>query len=1075
MRLSTGGPEVLDNSEESATSVLAEPVEEGLLERLRLEFGERVVGFLDTARGLLNSGFNVPRLGETVAYCLREALQAVLDSGWARSGEWRNLSDGSLRTDGRHDIGENRPGGGTVDGGGQLSLAADGAGGRPGEGVSRAGRQLIAVVIGFTGGAPLPGQVERFTELRDEANDGLHGDLSLSEACELWSRCLRLLEQFFMAPERRRAEIERLARIESPSGGDRDSVVGLLRGSDHVRLFFANVTSPVWIAVLDGSELIGPFEDMEMSGWPALSAVKRLSPEYPEDTGNWLASMYDRYIVGGNGEGPLRARSLTLAALHADPPALGVVLRALRDYPTDRNIVLRGVRAVRKIPPADSLVADFADMLLGDSCWKAWPHSESVVERLVEGINASNALGRIELLCYKIQASDNTTTTISLEQSRGSVVDIANDPPYRDRLFVLVRGLIDAISKGRNRLTTAEVLAVLENKRFPRGLAGRFRAWILAGSSDTDHDLLIGEIEQAIGSQAPTGDHLLLIDRVVEECDPASYVSRWRDALGAGPDVDKVERAVAADQLLPGSWIRAWRWAAVLPGEVSVGWSALRDALATRYGQPDREEYEYRRPRAERVTSPITVEELQMHRADEAARRIAAWRARSDEWRLTHAGARELGRSLETLVKDNPGEWTSDPVRIATALRHSTYINHYLRALGAVATSQMPINELVDLIGLVRTHPWEVEVLGEGKFAYDSDWSGAEEAAVELIESLARNDADFGDRTQEVWDFLQIRSGNCPEGEETASDSQLDAYRTAINGSCTRALDAVIHLIANEYRRSGTAITSRAVHILEASLRLSGDNGLQHRAILARHVGFLRHVLPEWTENNLDLFFGDRAPDGLGQHTFNMVIKWGQPHWLLAGYRPMLKQAVRDGVARSLDFLLVGMLNRTDGYSPQENLNFLRQTKEAVSDAGASLAWLLQQEDANPQHLQIAQAFWEAALQEGNMPLDGFGRFAYVTAMNPERWAELTLGTLEANNDRIHHNTQVAEGIVTMTPTPTTLTILRLLIQGRFDQDLRTEIAEHAQEHLRSATALATTHQYQRLRNLLQERDITNN
>ena len=1062
---------MLNDSEETATSVLAEPVEDGLLERLRLEFGERVVGFLGTARGLLNSGLDVPRLGETVAYCLREALQAVLDSEWARSGEWRNLSDGSLTTDGRHDIGEDRPGGGADDGSGELSLAANGAGGRP-EGLGAAGRKLIAVVIRFTGGAPLPGQVEHFTELRNEANARLHGDLSLSEACELWSRCLRFLEQFFMAPERRRAEIESLARIESPSGGDQDSLVGLLRGSDHVRLFFANVTSPVWIAVLDGSELIGPFEDMEMFGWPALSAVKRLSLEYPEDTGNWLASMYDRYIAGGNGEGPVRARSLTLAALHADPPALGIVLRALRDYPTDRNIVLRGVRAVRKMPPADSLVADFADILLSESCWKAWPHSESVVERLVEGINASNALGRIELLCYKIQASDNTTNPISLEQSRGSVVDIAKDPPYRDRLFVLVRGLIDAIRKGRKWLTTAEVLAVLENKRFPRGLAGRFRAWILAESSDTDHDLLIGEIEQAIGSQTPTGDHLLLIDRVVEECDPASYVSRWRDALGSGPDVDKVERAVAADQLLPGSWVRAWRWAAVLPGEV---WSALCDALVNRYGQPDREEYEYRRPRAERVTSPITVEELQMHIADEAARRIAAWRARSDEWRLTHAGARELGRTLETLVKDNPGEWSTDPVRIATALRHPTYINHYLRAVGAVATSQMQTNELVDLIGLVRTHPWEVEVLGEGKFAYDSDWSGAEESAVELIESLARNDADFGDRIQEVWDFLQIRSGHCPEAEETASDSQFDAYQTAINGSCTRALDAVIHLIANEYRRSGTAITSRAVHILETGLRLSGDNGLQHRAILARHVGFLRHVLPEWTENNLDLFFGDRAPDGLGQHTFNMVIKWGQPHWLLSGNRPMLEQAVRDGVARSLDFLLVGMLNRTDGYSPQENLQFFRQIQEADSDVGASLAWLLEQDDANQQHLKIAEEFWDAALQEPNLPLCGFGRFVYVTAMNPERWAELTLATLETNNGRTHYNTQIAERVTTMTPTPTTLTILHLLIQGRFDQDLKAEIAEHAQEHLRSATALNTTPQYQRLRNLLQERGLTDN
>ena len=308
-----------------------------------------------------------------------------------------------------------------------------------------------------------------------------------------------------------------------------------------------------------------------------------------------------------------------------------------------------------------------------------------------------------------------------------------------------------------------------------------------------------------------------------------------------------------------------------------------------------------------------------------------------------------------------------------------------------------------------------------------------------------------------------------------ASDSDHDAYYTAMNRPCTRALIVIIHLIANEYRRSGAPNTVRAVPIIECSLRLQGDNGRQHRAILGRHIGFLRHVLPEWTESNLDLFFGDQAPDGLGQHTFNMVIKWGQPHCLLAAYLLMLKRAVRDEVPRSLDFLLVGMLNRTDGYSPQENLNFLRQIQGAVSDAGESLAWLLEQDDVNSQDLQVAQDFWEAAIQEASLPLDGFGRFVYVTAMKSERWAELTLRTLEANNGRIHHNTGIAERINTMTPSETTLNIFHLLVQGPFDQDLRTEIAEYAQKHIRSAITLGATRQYRRLRNLLQERGLTDN
>ena len=105
--------------------------------------------------------------------------------------------------------------------------------------------------------------------------------------------------------------------------------------------------------------------------------------------------------------------------------------------------------------------------------------------------------------------------------------------------------------------------------------------------------------------------------------------------------------------------------------------------------------------------------------------------------------------------------------------------------VGAVATSQMPISELVDLKELVGTHPWEVEVLGEGNFAYEPDWSGSEKAPVELIESLARNDGDFGGRTQEIWEFLQTPSETCPDTEEATASSQLDTQWQVCDRFCS--------------------------------------------------------------------------------------------------------------------------------------------------------------------------------------------------------------------------------------------------------------------------------------------------
>ena len=892
--------------------------------------------------------------------------------------------------------------------------------------------------------------------------------------------------------------------------------------------------SPGWLEVLEkeGSELLQPFEDKdkELLEWPALAVVGSLLPDHRARVERWLESIYATYgkvmvevpwrseeeearaqrwaVMAPDSENeeeqtkdepwkePVWAHRLALVALHADPPMPGVVLKAVKDHPTFRDIVLVGVSVVRKIPPSDSSVMDFANMLLAESCWNAWPHFDPVVERLVEGINQSNAVDRVRMLCYKIRPSPNTRTPTFFEANRdGTVVEIANDPPYRRRLFLLVKGLTDAINGAREWSTTRDLLDVLRAVSLPPGLAGRLRAWTLATSSDPDQELLISEVEEAIVSGSPTGDHRLLLDRVVDECDPSSYNTCWRRALGVAPDVEQVERVLAVGELPPEGWVRAWRWVLLLPDGVNVDWYAACQALESKYGQPDRTEYEYRPRRATKVTSPIGVRELQILGPVGAAREIAQWRPDTADWRLNYAGARELGRTLETLVKENPDHWTADPVIVVKTLHHPTYINHYLRRVADVASAEMPINELLDVIKLVRTHPWEAEMLGTGDFAYDPDWSGAEEAAVELIKSLAQIQVHFADRSEEVWDFLETQAANCPEGEPRSPGSILDAYETAINRPCTRALDTVFHLIEGEYRRSET-VPSRAVPILDASLRLPGDNGLQHRAILASTIGFLRHVMPQWTETNLDLFFGDQAPDHLGQPTFNMVIKWGQPQpWLLKRYRPMLKRAVRTRVPRALSFLLLAMLHKTDDYSPQKNLNFLREAhrpylpdgdpsvvgdgqgpahanhSNMVSEAGASLALLLQREDADRGHLEIAQEFWEAAL-DSNMSIEGFGWFAEVTDMNPKRWAELTLKTLEATNGRIHASTRVAERITPMTPSKTTLTILYQLIQGRVDRDLRREIAEQAREHLRSATDLETTCQYRRLHIALQERGV---
>ena len=1116
--------------------VVVAPVEGGLSERLRFEFGDRAVALLDASHGLLAGGVGVPCVGEIVAFCLREAFGEILKRSSIGGGEWMELSRRVVEAKKKLDDLEDAAGGRPPNSWDELLEAIDALDGFHREWDDLAVRQLKEVVLKRAGRVLLPGQVERFRGIRRRANQGLRKDLSVEEAQRLWSDGVRLLAQLFMPPTQRFTEIEALGRLESPSSDDVASLLGLLSGPDHVGWFFSKVKTPVWIDILEeeGPELLQPFEDRqeELLEWPALAVVTSLLPDYRNEVESWLETMYARYGnvmvevpwrdpeevarrqrlallapgIGTEGETdeqepnrePVWAHRLALAALNADPPIPGIVLTAVRGHPTLQNVVLLGVSAVRKIPPSDRLVEDFADMLLGESSWNAWAHTEPVVERLVEGINESNAVERVRMLCYKLQPSPEGTTPAFFEWNRaGTVVEIADDPPYRGRLFMLTKGLTDAIDKAREWLTTPRILDVIGAISLPPGLVGRLRAWTLATTSDSDHEVLISEIEKAISSRSPTGDHLLLIERVMGECDQFLYAARWRRALGTAPDVEQVERVLAAGDFPPEEWMETWRWVRVLPEDVAADWDPACRALESRYGQPDGTGYGYRPQRAKRAKSPISARELHALGPVEGARRIARWRPDSTDLASVHAGARELGRTLETLVKENPDDWTADPVGIATTLHHPTYINHYLRGAAAVAPEEMPLEELLDVIKLIRAHPWEAQVLGRDAFAYDPDWSRAEESAVELIKSLAQSQVGFANRTEEIWDLLETRTADCPETEPRSPCDTRDAYHEAINRSCTRALQATLHLVESHYHKSAT-VPCRAVPILEHSLGIPGDHGKLHRVILAENLAFLHHVLADWTENNLDLFFGDQAPDGLGQPTFNMVVQWGHPQpRLLKRYRPMLKEAVRAGVPRALRFLMIAMLCETDGYSPQKNFNYLRQAHKPrqpkgesltvgdarnptqtshpnlVSEAGAALARILQQDEATRQHLQIAQEFWEAALEEGNLSLEGFGWFAEVTAMDSERWADLTLKSLKANGGLIHASTQIAQRIRTMTPTKTTLVILDTLLQGRLHQHLRTEIADHAREHLRSASQWKATPEYRLLQIALQERGIT--
>lgn len=1045
------------------------PIDPRLLDHLVVEFGdhgERAVEFLATAHHLLGLGAvpAPPRLPETVTYCLREAMKTIPASQeLGGAGLWRAASRSVADARRRYELVRGVPGedeAGALD---DLMRAIDDLDlVHSQEGIHE--RRLIAIMVNRTGALPVAAgvaPVQAYQDLLGELDQSLHGQATLDRARELWDRCSAILNQLFMPPEIRHGELETLATIELPTAADVARLITLIAGPNHLRHFLARLASPRWLELLTDAGILDP--PSENGPWAGFAAVDQLGPLHGPDVAAWLARMYDRHP-----HDPTRSWFIARAAVDVGPDAAGVVLRALRDHGSVAGIAALGTWAAEKLDANSHLVEEFSDVLLNEASWRAASYVDPVLERLVGGIDEGNAAGRLQLLSWKLRsaASDEGAARWFGYDRAGSVTDWTDD--HRDdRFTMLLQSVIDTIRRARAWLAVDDVLPIVDS--LPSPVSGRIRAWVLSSAPEIGVDRLIDELTAAMGQRDPTGDDLPIVDRVVTEADPNDFVAKWVVALGPAPTVVEVAQRLA-DHDLPEEWLRAYHWAGLLPQGAIGPWEQPAAVIAGAYGRRGREALE-KRAKAEAAygRSPMTTEELEALPIGEAVDRIGAWRPDGSAWLVS---ARELARTLESVVKASPDRWIESPVRIGTALRHPTYIHHYLRAVAEAVKegARPPISELLDLVGLVRAHPWGVESLGRDDFDYDNDWSGAEQAAVDVLKAIADKDLGFAGRDDEVWVVLdaEARDRANPSGIISGARDPLDS---AINRRCTRALEAVLSFMAQEFRLSGAARPA-SFALLEDALRLEGADGAEHRAIIATRLGFLRHIAPQWVDDVADLIFGDAAPPGLAQVTADLAIKWGRPNrWVFERHRDLVRDAVARGVDHALDHLMIAMLWGVEGYSIDENVAHLRNTPALLSDAGEVLGRLLRHGDAEEAHIGLAVAFWDVAIAQGDANvLPGFGWMAEIEKLDHHTWAQLTAATLAVTGGRIDWAHKVAERTASLVASTTTLAIMNGLVRGASDEWDRRGNIGRAVEHLRSAEELTSTVEYERLRTTLLER-----
>lgn len=1048
-----------------------------LLEHLVIEFGDhgqRAVGFLVTAQNLLEADrLDSPRLGETIAYCLREAMKAIpssFDTG--DSGRWKKLSREVVDAYRRFKIATSLPEGRDniwneldrqID---DLERFHD----QPG----LYEKQLLAVMSRRTGVVPLSAgttPVRTYQNLLDRLNKALHGECSVADSRQLWYACLNILRQFFLPPEIKQSELESLAQIESPSTSDMDDVLALVATPDQLRYFLRRISSPTWLRLLEPSGVLDPSDSLDKP-WPAHVAAVQLAANYSTEILAWLDEMYDKH-----GSNSTRALYLAKAALDVGESGFGVVRRAITRHPTTPLLLELGIRAIDKVNSSDQLVEEFADVLLNESSWEfgaiVWWLKDHPMEQFADGVNEGNAKNRVVLLCQKIRSisGENHSMRRLAWNVSGSIAD-QNDLPYPDRFTDLLSWLVVTLKKAWEFIPPVGILSLKEFQSLPsKNLIQRLRTWILGNAPNVEPDLLIEEIERAITYRDPTGDDLAVIDRVLKDCEPSSYVSRWHEALGPAPYVRQVGAALSTGDI-PAEWLRVHQWVSLCPPGVAGLWSTPCDILSAEYGRNIRESLEsHIHSESYFVGSPLSADDLRADEPEQVAVRIADWRPEPTDRRV---GFYQLAQTLESVVKEDIERWVFNPIRIVTRLRHPIYICHYLRGIAKdVSDNELPTEALLDVITLVRTHPWPVIELDS--HSQKVDWRETEYAAVDLIKALTQAGVNFGDRADEVWDFLETEALDRSEISRFPCDQGYDPLYLAINRPCTRALETIILFTVSEFRSSGT-VRSELTDLLETSLRLTGHDGAEHRAIIAPRIGLIRHILPDWTEEHRQLLFGAEAPEDLGQITVDLALRWGQPdRWLLESHSEMIRNSVEREVDRALNVLLLAMFWGIMGYSVEDNITFLQRLSDhsSLPKVGGNISQLLGEDEVDPLHLEIAADFWKALLEKKLIDiLKGFGWMADVEAMEFELWADLTLRTLKVVDGRMTHAHRVAEKVMSSPPTKPGLEIINWLVRGEIEEWDRLLIIDGIKKFLPSAEVLKETDEYKRLHTTLIERGV---
>jgi len=1038
----------------------------GLLTHLIDEFGvpgQQAGDYMRSAEVLVVEDV-LPSSGSHVAFALRAALLALMGTADAtQGGQWKHASRAVADAKVRYEAALRVPGD-------EAAAALQDLLDRIDEMVQLHGQdalhqqRLIAIMLRRTGAAPISAGLEpvkAFHKLLEDLNVGVHKGATARQGQHLWEATVAILEQLFLPPQVRHAELDALAAVDALDDQHVERALGLLATPQHLHYFLARTRTAEWPRRLMERGLLDP--PVGAGGWPMFTAVNSLRESQPDALAEILHVFAARWKRDAQ-----RCWYVARAALDLGAAGRQVVLELVRRHPAHPAIAFFAIDAALASDPSDEFVTDVADVVLNpvDLAAHTPPHLDDLLEALTSGIDIDNWSQRVRLLCQKLRRFPPDDLDRRMLQYDST--SLTQQPELRDDKPVnaLLRALTASLGCAWTFATVQDALEVLNE--LPEDLRTRVRAWFLSVVPDLSADVLADELRTAIASRLPSADDRALLERLEEFGDTAQYVKEWAPALGAAPDPGAVARGLAAREIDP-AWSRVREWSGLLPEAAWATWRASLAILSGAFGPVTESRFRAASTGAAGGRSPIELQELQGVSVLDAAARVAAWRPDDAEWLVS---ARELGRVVEEAVKQDTAAWVVSPVEVAAALVHPTYIAHYLRGL-AESPADVDRHGVMDVLELVAAHPWEVVPLGrDDGFDYDPDWSQAERSGVAFIKAAAEAELSLGDRTDRAWELvLRACRDEAPSGIVSSRETDLAhwALERAMNRPATQALEALLALMGQEFRECG-AVRQGALTELDRVLALEGADGAEHRAVLAPRISFLRYVAESWTSERMSLLYGEEAPHDLGEITLLLTLRWSRPtRWFLERFASRITRAGAAGGDQALEHVVVGMLWGVPGYEP-ETLVPVLAAADRLSAAGEDLGRLLQHGHPEQELLELARLFWEQSLTSGSRSLAGFGWMAEVEALEDATWLQLTRRTLEALAGVLDWSKAVADRAGEAAPSAESLDVLNLLVRMPGEPWQQRSVGETALTARDRAGALRDTPEYRRLDSALRER-----